>query len=141
MNRIRLTESDLSRIIRRVIMEDDLLDLLDGEKSNYPKRFGGSGDIQGRSIETMEDAIKYTRGTRVSAKDIMRAIDNGNEIMVYTNKSNVTGSGGRHKKVFLNYTTGEAYNEKDQHMGNFKGVGGLGGSNEMLDSFEEYLES
>jgi hypothetical protein len=35
MNRIRLKESDLSRIIRRVIMEDGLLDLFNGVESNY----------------------------------------------------------------------------------------------------------
>ena len=134
MNRIRLTESDITRIVKRVIME--------AKESNYPKRFGGSGDIQGRSIKTMEDAVYYTKGTRVSAKDVMRMVDNGDVITVFTNKSNITGPGGRHKKVFLNYTTGEAYNEKDEYMGNFKkGVGGLGGSNVMMDSFEEYLES
>jgi hypothetical protein len=109
MNRIRLTESDITRIVKRVIME--------AKESNYPKRFGGSGDIQGRSIETMEDAAYYTKGTRVSAKDVMRMVNNGDDIKVFTNKSNITGSGGRHKKVFLNYTTGEAYNEKDEYMG------------------------
>lgn len=161
---IKLTESDITRIVRRIIQEDeDDLELLrlDGDedytpdnsrkttwnvshpkkpkKYNYNKRHG-DGQIVGREITDEEDAIKYTRGTKISVRNLMSLIEKGHRIYVYSNKDNVTGPGGRHKKVFLNYTTGDAYTEKDEHLGNFKGIGGLNTTNHMLVRFENYLE-
>jgi len=122
---IRLTEADLTRIVKRIINED--LALL-GDDNDYPKK-KSIGNIIGRKIETSEDARKYTRGTKISVDNLMRLLDMDHNIYVYINGD---------KRVFLDYTTGNAYSEKDILILNVKKGGSFGS---QYNKLEDYLES
>ena len=122
---IRLTEADLTRIVKRIINED--LALL-GDDNDYPKK-KSIGNIIGRKIETSEDARYYTRGTKISVDNLMRLLDMDHNIYVYINGD---------KRVFLDYTTGNAYSEKDILILNVKKGGSFGS---QFNKLEDYLEN
>ena len=118
---VRLTENDITRIVKRVMNEAK-------ESYDYPKQ-KTIGNIVGRKIKSMEDAIYYTKGTMVGADNIMRFLDKGHDIYVYINGD---------KRVFLDRTSGDAYSEKDQHILNVNRGGSFGSK---YNELEDYLES
>jgi hypothetical protein len=78
-------------------------------------------------IETMEDAIKYTKGTKVSAERLYDMVKDGDTIQVAINP-------GNNKRIFVSHKTGEVYNQLDRYMGNFK-------KEDLKNELEDYLHS
>lgn len=93
------------------------------ESYDYPKR-KSIGTIKGRKL-TLDNFSKYIMGTKISAKTIESYLEDGDDIIMYSNGP---------KRVFLNYTNGKAYNEKDRLITIIK-------RKESFDELEDYLES
>jgi len=169
---VRLTESDITRIVKRVMNESPLLlgdpdyesnyrdsdedddDLSDDEfMSKYRdyspswdvpsdkklerlrrirnKNRGGMGmnealglldkkkysDLPGgivkRKITDYASAKRYTMGTKISADDIMRLIDMGGDVFMYTDRSS--------DKIFVDGLTKKVYNNEDMMVGKITG--------------------
>ena len=102
--------------------EDSMNESLN-EGYDYPKQ-RSIGTIKGRKL-TLDNVGKYTMGTKISASTIKRYLENGDNIVMYSNGP---------KRVFVNYTDGKAYNEKDRLITNIK-------RNGAFDELEDYLES
>ncbi len=94
---IRLTESDIVRIVRRVI----------NENKDLP------GGIVKRKITDFASAKRYTMGTKVSAELIMRIIERGGDVFMYTDRSS--------DKIFIDTLTKQVYNQLDNQIGKVTG--------------------
>jgi len=124
---IRLTEADLTRIVKRIINED-LMGLLDGDSDNSESGMKMPKNYKTRLLDTYENFKKYTRGTKIGSSEHMYAayVKSGENIEVIMNPEN-------NKKIFVLNNSGKVYNELDQYMGNFKRDG--------YGKFMDYLEN
>ena len=94
---IRLTESDIVRIVRRVIHENEDL----------------PGGIVKRKITDFASAKRYAMGTKVSADNIMKIIERGGDVFMYTDRSS--------DKIFIDTLTKQVYNQLDNRIGKVTG--------------------
>jgi hypothetical protein len=124
---IRLTEADLTRIVKRV-MNEGLMGLLDGGNDNSESGMKMPKNYKTRLLDTYENFKKYTRGTKIGSSEHMYAtyVKSGENIEVIMNPEN-------NKKIFVLNNSGKVYNELDQYMGNFKRDG--------YGKFIDYLEN
>jgi hypothetical protein len=94
---IRLTESDIVRIVRRVINENEDL----------------PGGIVKRKITDFASAKRYAMGTKVSAELIMKIIERGGDVFMYTDRSS--------DKIFIDTLTKQVYDQLDRRIGKVTG--------------------
>jgi hypothetical protein len=125
---VRLTESDITRIVKRVMNESPLLlgdsdyesDYRDSSmnevlgllnKKTYPDLPGG---IVKRRITDYASAKKYTMGTKNSAEHLLRLIEmGGGSVFMYTDRSN--------DKIFVDTSTKRVYDQLSRVIGKITG--------------------
>ena len=126
---VKLTESDITRIVKRIMSED--LELLGNpekgenkkpKKTTHPEDKNFRNGVVKRVIDTLERAAYYTKGTKHDAQSIMYYIDKGHDIIMYGKGNN---------KIFIDTMTGSFYDEADHYLGKIKNIDKL--STEEMD--------